>query len=52
MSIFFNLIKQELVVFPISHLSFGFFTLIEFMNRMRGAIPATSYSEDLLFSSA
>ncbi|MBD1905108.1 IS701 family transposase [Trichocoleus sp. FACHB-6] len=49
---FFNLLKPWLRVFPISHLSVGFFTLITLMNRMRGAIPDTSYSEDFLFSSA
>jgi SRSO17 transposase len=49
---FFNLLKPWLTVFPISHLSVGFFTLIALMNRMRGAIPDTSYSEDFLFSSA
>jgi hypothetical protein len=43
---------QHSVVFPISHLSIGFLTLIALMNRMRGAIPDTSYSEDFLFSSA
>ncbi len=53
--IFFNLIKSWLIVFPISYLSMGFFTLIALMNRMRGAIPNTdellnSYEkpEDLL----
>lgn len=50
--IFFNLLKPWLRVFPISHLSIGFLTLIALMNRMRGAIPNTSYSEDFLFSSA
>ena len=50
--ILFNLIKPWLVGFPISHLSFGFFTLIAFMNRMRGAIPVTFNSEDFSFSSA
>lgn len=50
--LFFNLIKPWLVVFPISHLSFGFFTLIAFMNRMRGAIPVTFNSEDFSFYSA
>ena len=49
--IFFNLIKPWLTVFPIPHLSIGFSTLIAFMNRMRGAIPDTSYSEAFLFSS-
>jgi hypothetical protein len=49
---FFNLLKPWLAVFPISHLSVGFLTLIALMNRMRGAIPDTSYSEDFLFSSA
>jgi SRSO17 transposase len=49
---FFNLLKPWLRVFPISHLSVGFFTLIALMNRMRGAIPDISYSEDFLFSSA
>jgi len=49
---FFNLLKPWLRVFPISYLSVGFFTLIALMNRMRGAIPDISYSEDFLFSSA
>lgn len=49
---FFNLLKPWLKVFPISHLSRGFFTLVSWMNRMRGAIPNTLYSEDFLFSSA
>ena len=49
---FFNLLKPWLRVFPISHLSVGFFTLIALMNRMRGAIPDISYSENFLFSSA
>jgi SRSO17 transposase len=49
---FFNLLQPWLTVFPISHLSVGFFTLIALMNRMRGAIPDTSYSEEFLFSSA
>ncbi len=50
--IFFNLIKPELIVFPISPLSIGFSTLIALMNRMRGAIPSTQESEEFLFSSA
>ncbi|OWY64133.1 hypothetical protein B7486_48970 [cyanobacterium TDX16] len=50
--IFFNLIKPWLIVFPISYLSIGFSTLIALMNRMRGAIPDTSYPETFLFSSA
>lgn len=50
--IFFNLIKPWLKVFPISHLSIGFSTLIALMNRMRGTIPDTSDFEDLSFSSA
>ncbi len=49
---FFNLMKPWLIVFPISHLSIGFLTLIALMNRMRGAIPSPSESEDFLFSSA
>ena len=49
---FFNLLQPWLRVFPISRLSVGFFTLIALMNRMRGAIPDISYSEDFLFSSA
>lgn len=49
---FFNLLKPWLKVFPISHLSTGFFTLITQMNRMRGALPDTLYSKDCLFSSA
>jgi len=49
---FFNLIKPWLKVFPISHLSIGFLTLITLMNRMGGAVPASSNSEDFLFSSA
>ena len=50
--IFFNLLKPWLRVFPVSHLSMGFITLIALMNRMRGAIPDTSEYEDFLFSSA
>jgi hypothetical protein len=50
--IFFNLLKPWLRVFPVSHLSIGFLTLIALMNRMRGAIPDTLYSDDFLFSSA
>ncbi len=50
--IFFNLLKPWLRVFPVSHLSIGFLTLIALMNRMRGAIPDTLSSEDFLFSSA
>lgn len=49
---FFNLIKPWLKVFPVSHLSIGFLTLIALMNRMRGAIPDSSKSKDFLFSSA
>ncbi len=49
---FFNLLKPWLRVFPISHLSIGFLTLMALMNRMRGAIPDTNESEDLLFPSA
>lgn len=49
---FFNLLKPWLRLFPISHLSVGFLTLITLMNRMRGAIPDNLDSEDLLFSSA
>ncbi len=50
--ILFNLIKPWPIVFPISHLSIGFSTLIALMNRMRGAIPDTSNFVTLLFSSA
>ena len=50
--ILFNLLKPWLKVFPISHLSIGFFTLIALMNRMRGAMPDTLKYEDFLFSSA
>jgi hypothetical protein len=49
---FFNLLKPWLRVFPISHLSIGFSTLIALRNRRRCAIPDNSYSEDFLFSSA
>ncbi len=49
---FFNLIKPWLKVFPISHLSHGFLTLIALMNRMRGAVPDCYEYEDFLFSSA
>ncbi|RCJ32588.1 transposase [Nostoc minutum NIES-26] len=49
---FFNLLKPWLIVFPISHLSIGFLTLIALMNRMRGAIPKPYEGEDFLFSSA
>lgn len=49
---FFNSLKPRLKSFPISHLSVGLFTLIALMNRMRGAILDTSYSENFLFSSA
>ena len=44
--IFFNLLKPWFRVFPVSHLSIGFLTLIALMNRMRGTIPDTLYSED------
>ena len=50
--IFFNLLKQELRVFPIPHLSMGFFTLMALMNRMQGAIPDINEFEHFLFSSA
>ncbi|MBD2739798.1 hypothetical protein H6H03_39170 [Nostoc paludosum FACHB-159] len=50
--IFFNLLKPWLRVFPVLHLSIGFLTLIELMNRMRGALPIPYQSEDFLFSSA
>ncbi len=50
--IFFNLLKPWLIVFPISHLSIGFLTLIALMNRMRGAMPDTSEYDHFLFSSA
>ena len=49
---FFNLLKPWLRVFPISHLSIGFLTLMALMNRMRGAIPESYEGEDFLFSSA
>jgi hypothetical protein len=50
---FFNLLKPWLrVFFPITHLSIGLLTLIALMNRMRGAIPESTESEYLLFSSA
>jgi len=48
----FNLLKPWLRVFPITPLSVGFLTLIALMNRMRGAIPAPTEYEYLLFSSA
>jgi len=48
----FNLMKPWLIVFPISHLSIGFSTLIALMNHLRGVIPDTQESEELLFSSA
>lgn len=50
--IFFNLLKPWLDVFPISHLSSGFFTLMALMNRMQGAIPDLNEFEHFLFSSA
>ena len=50
--ILFNLLNPWLRVFPVSHLSVGFLTLIALMNRMRGAIPHTPKSEYFLFSSA
>lgn len=50
--IFFSLLKPWLRIFPISHLSIGFLTLIALMNRMRGAIPDINESEHFLFSSA
>lgn len=50
--IFFNLLKPWLRVFPVSHLSIGFLTLIALMNRMHGAIPKPYESGDFLFSSA
>jgi hypothetical protein len=49
---FFNLLKPWLNVFPITHLSVGFLTLIALMNRMRGAVPDTAEYDYLLFSSA
>ncbi len=49
---FFNLILPWLKVFPVSHLSIGFLTLIALMNRMQVAIPDSSGYEDFLFSSA
>lgn len=48
---FFNLLKPWLRLFPISHLSIGFSTLIALMNRMRGAIPDAWEYDNLLFSS-
>jgi len=48
----FNWLKPWLIVFPITHLSIGFLTLIALMNRRRGAIPENTESEDFLFSSA
>jgi hypothetical protein len=50
--IFFNLLRPWLRVFPISHLSLGFFTLMALMNRMQGAIPDINKFEHFLFSSA
>ena len=50
--IFFNLLKPWLRLFPISHLSIGFSTLIALMNRMRGAIPSAWEYDNLLFYSA
>lgn len=49
---FFNLLKPWRMVFPITHLSVGFFTLIALMNRMRGAIPYPTEYDSFLFSSA
>lgn len=49
---FFNLLKPWFNVFPITHLSVGFLTLIALMNRMRGAIPDLTEYDYLLFSSA
>jgi hypothetical protein len=49
---FFNLLKPWVKVFPITHLSVGFLTLIALMNRMRGAIPDPTEYEYFLFSSA
>jgi hypothetical protein len=49
---FLNLLKPWVRVFPITHLSVGFLTLISLMNRMRGAIPEITESEYFLFSSA
>ena len=50
--IFFNLLKPWLRVFPIPHLSIGFFTLMALMNRMQGAISDINKLEHFLFSSA
>ncbi|WP_420870911.1 hypothetical protein [Gloeocapsopsis dulcis] len=50
--IFFNLLKPWLRVFPISHLSLGFFTLMTLMNRRQGAIADINELEHFLFSSA
>jgi len=50
--IFFNLLKPWLRVFPISHLSSGFFRLMALMNRMQGAIPGINEFKHFLFSSA
>lgn len=47
-----NLLKQELVIFPISHMSMGFSTLIALMNQLRGAIPRFYKNEHFPFSSA
>lgn len=49
---FFNLIKPWLIIFPITHLSIGFSTLIALMNQMSGSIPECLEYESLLFSSA
>ena len=50
--VLFNLLKPWLIVFPISHLSIGFSTLIALMNQFRGAIPRPSETGHFLFSSA
>ena len=48
----FNLIKPWLIIFPITHLSIGFSTLIALMNQMPGSIPECLECDSLLFSSA
>jgi SRSO17 transposase len=50
--IFFNLIKPWLEVFPIPHLSLGFFRLIALMNHFPSSIPTATSDKVFLFSSA
>lgn len=50
--VLFNLLKPWLVVFPITHLSIGFSTLIALMNQFQGVLPCPSKNELFLFSSA